>query len=106
MTLEEHAVKLAEVDHRAQSNTRRIDKLEVQTEAVQKLATSVEVMVAELGHQTEAMERIETNVEKLDKRVETMEQKPAKRWDAIVDKILLAIIGALVIYALSKIGIA
>ena len=79
MTSEDMAIKVTETDHRARSNTRRIEKLELQTEAIQKLATSVEVMVAELGHQTEAMERIEGNVEKLDKKVEALERKPAKR---------------------------
>lgn len=105
MTSEDMAMKLAAVEHRAESNTRRIDKLELQTESIQKLATSVEVMVAELGHQTEAMERIEGNVEKLDKKVEALEQKPAKRWDSVVNKVLLAVIGGIVCWILAKIGI-
>lgn len=106
MTNEDMAVKVAAVEHRSESNTRRIEKLELQTESIQKLATSVEVMVAELGHQTEAMARIEGNVEKLDKKVEALEQKPAKRWDSVVDKILLAVIGAIVCWILARIGIA
>ena len=30
--------------------------------------------------------------------------KPARRWDAIVDKVLLAVVGAIVVYILAQIG--
>ena len=104
MTAEETAVKISEVEHRASSNTRRIEKLELQTEAIQSLAVSVEILVKEQCHQTEAIERIEKNVEKLDGKVEVLESKPAKRWDSIIDKIVLTVIGAIVGYILIKIG--
>lgn len=105
MTAEETAVKLAEIEHRAKSNTRRVEKLELQTEAIQSLATSVEVMVKEQGHQTEAIDRIEQNVEKLDKKVEVLEHKPAKRWESIVDKAIMTVVGAVVGYLLVKLGL-
>lgn len=105
MTSEEMAVKVAEVDHRAKSNTRRIEKLEVQTEAVQSLATSVEILVKEQSHQTEAMERIEKNVEKLDGKVEALEKKPAKKWDKVVETIVTLLIGAIAALVFSQIGL-
>lgn len=105
MTPEETAVKVAEVEQRAKSNTRRIDKLEQQTEAVQKLATSVELMVQEQSHQTEAINRIEQNVEKLDGKVEVLEQKPAKRWESVVEKIIAALVGGFISYFLFKLGL-
>ena len=105
MTPEEEAVKLAEVEHRAKSNTRRIDKLEQQTEAIQSLATSVEVMVMEQSHQTESIKRIEQNVEKLDNKVDILEQKPAKRWEGVVEKIIMLLVGAVIAFLLSKIGL-
>ncbi len=105
MTSEETAVKIAEIEHRAESNTRRIDKLEQQTEAIQSLATSVEVMVKEQGHQTEAIERIEKNVEKLDNKVEVLEHKPAKRWEAVVEKGVLTLVAAIIGYVLAQLGI-
>ena len=105
MTAEEMAVKMAELEHRAKSNTRRVEKLELQTEAIQSLATSVEVMVKEQVHQTEAIERIEKNVEKLDEKVEVLEHKPAKRWESVVDKIVMTIVGAVIGYILVRIGL-
>lgn len=108
MTVEEKVEfehRFTDTENRAKSNTRRIEKLELQTEAVQKLATSVERMVLEQGHQTEAIERIEKNVEKLDGKVEVLEHKPAKRWESVIDKVIMTIIGALVGYLLVKVGL-
>lgn len=105
MTAEEQTVKLTEVEHRAKSNTRRIDKLEQSTEALNSLATSVELLVAEQRHQTEAMLDIKSDVAKLDKKVETLEGKPGKRWDGIADKIVTALTAALVGFILAQLGI-
>ena len=105
MTPDEIALKFAEIEHRAVSNTRRIEKLELQTEATQKIAMSVEVMVKEQSHQTEAIGRIEKNVEKLDNKVEILEHKPAKRWDGVVDKIIMTLIGSVIGFILVKLGL-
>lgn len=116
MTTEEMILQMAEIKQRAESNTRRVEKLEVQTDAIQSLATSVEVLVREHEHQTEAMERIEKSVEgldkkldgqvgKLDKRVNKLEEKPGKLLGAIAEKILMLIIGAVVALVLSQIGL-
>lgn len=96
--------RLTEVESRSKSNTHRIDNLEQSTKAITSIATSVEVMATELKHQTTAMAKIETDVAKLDSKVETMEQKPAKRWEGLVDKALWAIVGAAIAYALAQVG--
>ena len=105
MTVEELALELSKTEHRAVSNTRRIDKLEQSTEALNSLATSVELLVAEQRHQTEAMMEIKTDVAKRDKKVETLESKPAKRWDSVVDKVILLLIAAGVGYVLAQLGL-
>lgn len=96
MNQEEMAVRLAEVDARSKSNTHRINELAGQIDAVNRLATAVEVMATEQKHQSTAMAEIKDNVAKLDAKVETIEQKPAKRWDGVVDKVIYGIVGALV----------
>ena len=53
-------------------------------------------MATEQKHQTTAMAEIKADVAKLDAKVETIEQKPAKRWDGMVEKIIYGIVGALV----------
>lgn len=106
MAPEEVIAKLTEIDHRAKSNTRRVEKLEKQTEAIQSLATSVELLVKEQSHQTEAMARIESNVEKLDGKVEALEKKPGKKWESITEKVLWALIAAAIGFILARLGLA
>lgn len=105
MTHDEMAVKLTETDHRARSNTRRIDKLEQASDALNSLATSVEVLVNEHKHQTAAMLDIRSDVSKLDKKVETLEAKPAKRWENVTGQAITLLVGALVALILSNIGL-
>lgn len=106
MTSEDMAVKIVEIEQRAKSNTRRVEKLELQTDAVQSLATSVEILVKEQGHQSEAMDRIEKNVEKLDGKVEALEKKPAKKWDKALETIATLLIGAILALVFSAIGLS
>lgn len=94
----EHEKRLTAVEERSKSNTKRIDKLEESTEAINRLATSMEVMA-------ERQEQVVDSVDKLDGKVTALEQKPAKRWDGIVDKLIWAVLGALVAFVLSQIGI-
>ena len=102
---DEMAVKLAEVEHRAKSNTHRIDRLEQAGEALSSLATSVEVLVNEHKHQTAAMLDIRSDVAKLDQKVETLERKPAKRWESVTGQIVTLLVGAVVAFLISSIGL-
>jgi len=95
MTQEEMAVRLTEVDARAKSNTHRIDNLEEQLEILRKLATSVEVMVKKMEYQEETINRIEADVNSIGQKVDTIEKKPAKRWDGMLEKIIWGIIGVI-----------
>lgn len=98
MTTEDMTVKVTELEALAKSNKRRIEKLEADTAAIQRLATSVEVLVTKL-------DRVDQNVEKLDSKVEALEQKPAKRWESIVEKIIWALVAAGLGFVLAHLGI-
>lgn len=106
MTQEEMSVKLAEVDQRSKSNTHRINELSGQIEAVNKLAVSVELLVQENKHQTEAIKEVKTDVQSLSGKVEAIEQKPAKKWDSIGEKVLWALIATVIGFALAELGLA
>lgn len=105
MTNEDVAVKVAEVEQRSKSNTHRIDKLEQQNEAIQKIATSVEILALENKHQTEATTEIKNDITKLTSKVDTLEKKPVKRWENVVDIVFKLIVTAVVTIALAKIGL-
>ena len=94
MTPEENAIRLAEVEARSKSNTHRIDALEKSQEALNRLATAVEVMATEQKHQTEGLADLKADVADLAEKVEAVEQKPAKRWDGMVEKFMSGLVGA------------
>lgn len=95
MTVEDLAVKAAETDSRARSNTRRIDKLEQSNEALNRLASSVEVMATK-------QEQMAETVERLDGKVSDIEAKPGKRWDnlatTVINWVVIAILAAVIVF--------
>ena len=101
----EHERRLTDVEALAQHNKEDIEQLKSSHEAINRLATSMELMVAEQKHQTTAISDIKADVAKLDHKVETIEQKPAKRWDSLVEKIIWAAVGAVLTFFLAKIGL-
>ena len=105
MTPEEMS-RLTAVEERSKSNTHRINELSGQIEAVNKLAVSVELLVQENKHQTEALKEVKTDVRQLSGKVEAIEQKPAKKWDSIGEKVLWALIAAVIGFALAELGLA
>ena len=84
----DNAVKLAEVDQRARSNTRRIEKLEEVQDEIRSLATSTAVMAQRLGE-------VERHVD----------AKPGKRWESIVEKLIWLVVGGVIAAALAQAGI-
>ena len=89
---------MTQVEQRSKSNTHRLEKLEASTEAINRLATSMEVMVSK-------QEQVAETVEKLDGKVTALEEKPAKRVDGLVDKIIWAVCAAVITFLLSRIGL-
>lgn len=94
----EHERRLTEVEERSKSNSHRLDKVEASTEAINRLATSMEVMA-------ERQEQVVETVGKLDTKVTLLEEKPAKRWDALVDKIVWAVMAAFIGFVLAQVGL-
>ena len=78
-----------EVEQRSKSNTHRLDAVEKNQEALNSIATSVAVMA-------EQQRNISDKVDTIDDKVSTLETKPGKRWDSLVDKMLCAAAGAVI----------
>lgn len=94
---EEQLKTLVECEQRSKSNTKRIDKLEANYEALNKLTTSVEVMATKLDTMNESLKEVSD-------KVAEQASKPGKRWESIVEKVLLVVVSAVVVYALARIG--
>ena len=101
----EEASRLTAVEERSKSNTHRLDTMESKIDAINRLATSVEVLVTENRHQTEVINGVKDDVVALSGKVEAIEQKPAKKWDGLVEKIAKAVIAALVGYLFARVGL-
>lgn len=98
MDNEQVAVKLQEVLDRSLRNEGRIKKLEGENNVLHQLATSVAVMA-------EQLKSMNSSVSTLASEVEEMKEKPGKRWDSLMDKILWAVAAALIGFALAQIGL-
>lgn len=96
---EEQLRTLTECEQRSKSNSHRLDKLEESTEALNKLAVSVEVMGTNLKN-------MDNTLQKLDKKVEEQEARPGKRWEDLVKTVIGVVVGALLAMAFARMGIA
>lgn len=82
----------------ALSNRRRIEKLEGDYEILRNLTTSVE----KIAMKQDSMEK---DMGELKADVKNIAEKPARRWESIVEKVLLTAIGIIVAYLFAQIGI-
>ena len=105
MSNEEIAVVLEGHGHEIGSLKHRMDAVEKGNEALNKLATAVEVMAVEQRNQTETMNDIKKDVTALGAKVDVLEDKPAKRWEGIVDKAIWAVCAAVIVFLLGRLGL-
>lgn len=96
ISVHDEFAKRMEEEHKRQN--KRIADLETKVEDISDLTTSV----ASLAKSVEQMAKAQ---EKQGKRLEALEQKPAKKWESFVDKVVWAVASALIAYILATIGI-
>lgn len=89
--------KVTIIDERSKRNEARIKYLEEGQKALNELAASVKYIC-------ETNAKIEKKIDHLGEKVNFIEQKPAKRWDSVVEKIIAAVIAGLVGFAMAKVG--
>lgn len=99
MTHEELIALTHDNEQRSKSNTHRIDKLEEQQKQLSDLVSAVAVLA-------ERQNQIGDDVNSIKREIKVLADKPAKRWDGVVDKIISAIIAAIMGYALARIGLS
>lgn len=88
---QEIVAALARQEEQIKGLARRMDNLEKLTESVNKLAISVERLTAQQA-------TTETDMETLTNQVNEMQNKPVKRWDAVITALISALIGAGIAY--------
>ena len=98
MNIEDLALKQQETQDRSLRNEGRIEKLEEEHGVLHQLATSVAVMAEQLKGMNASLATVKTEVEEI-------KNKPAKRWDSLVEKIIWGVVGAALAFFLAKIGL-
>ena len=94
----EHERRLSDVEGLAKSNSERLGRLEEFTTVLNRLATAVEVMATKQKHLGESVDR-------LTGKVEALEAEPAKKWRFVVEKSIYFVVGAIIAYMLSRVGL-
>ena len=94
----EHEKRLVQVEDRAQSNTRRIDELEKRQDNLDELVGTVKVLAVR-------EESVENDVKEIKADVKLLTEKPAKKYDNLVDKIVYLIVAAVIGFLLAKLGL-
>ncbi len=94
----EHEKRLADVEGRSKSNSRRIDELERRADDTEKLVTSVAVIA-------EKQNTMDGDIKEMKSDVKKLVEKPGKRWDGAVDRFIYAILAGIAAYLLAKGGI-
>lgn len=87
--------RITEIDDRSKENARRIERISTRQDALDKLVTSVEVLATR-------EKQVEADVKEIKTDVKSLTDKPAKRWDGLVEKIILTVAAAIIGFILSK----
>lgn len=90
--------RLTEVEERSKSNTRRLDEVEKRQDNLEDLVSTVKVLA-------DREERVETDVKEIKADVKTLADKPAKKWESLTEKVLSVVVGALIGFLLTQIGL-
>jgi predicted nucleic acid-binding Zn-ribbon protein len=90
--------RLTEVEERTKSNQHRLDAVEKRQDDLDELVGTVKVLALR-------EETVEKDVKEIKDDVKSLTGKPAKRWDALMDKILWAVVAAVVGFLLARIGL-
>ena len=85
--MEETGAAIARLEEQIKGLARRMDNLEKLTESVNSLALSVQRL-------TTQQQTTENNITTLTDEVNTIKEKPAKRWETVVAAIISALVGA------------
>lgn len=94
----DHERRLTEVEARAKSNTKRLDELEQRQNDLDELVSSVSTLAAK-------QECMEGDVKEIKADVKTLAAKPGKRFDALVDKVVWAVLAAVIAFLLGRVGL-
>lgn len=90
--------RLTTVEDRSKSNTKRLDEVEKRQDNLDELVSTVKVLAVR-------EENVESDVKEIKSDVKSLKDLPGKRWNAVVEKVLLVVVGMIVTFLLTKMGL-
>lgn len=94
-SVDEH--RLTSIEDKVESNTNRINELEKRQDDLDELVSTVKVLAVR-------EENVENDVKEIKSDVKSLTSKPGKRWDSLVDKIIITIAAAILGFILARLG--
>lgn len=93
-----HEQRLTQCEERSKSNSHRIEELEKRQDNLDDLVSTVKVLAIR-------EENVENDVKEIKTDVKSLKDKPAERYEKLMDKVVLAIVGAIIGFILAQIGL-
>ena len=90
--------RLTAVEDRSKSNTKRLEEVEKRQDNLDELVSTVKVLAVR-------EENVESDVKEIKSDVKSLKELPGKRWNAMVEKVLLVFVGMVVTYLLTRLGL-
>lgn len=90
--------RLTEVEARSKSNCHRLDDMEKRQDDLDELVSVVKVLAVR-------EENVENDVKEIKSDVKSLTSKSGQKWDSMVDKVIWAVVGAVVAFLLSQVGL-
>lgn len=106
MDMQDVAVGFANSDARLREHERRIDDVEKRQDNLDGLVASFTTLAKDNEYIKKDQEGIKKDVIEIKTDVKALSEKPGKRWDSIVEKCIWAVVGGVIIFLLSQIGIS
>ena len=94
----EYEHRLTEIEARAKSNSHRLDEMEKRQDDLDELVSTVKVLA-------DREVRVENDVKEIKDDVKSLKIKPLKRWDSIVNTVLIALVTAIAGFLLARLGL-
>lgn len=94
--------KVAHLEEREKSNTKRIGEHDARLDNLEKTYSIMEKMDYRMGKVESAIEKIDL---KLDNKVTEDSKEKGKKWDKLIDYLFYAVLGILLSYIAVKIGL-
>lgn len=94
--------KIAHLEEREKSNTKRIGEHDTRLDNLEKTYSIMEKMDYRMGKVESAIEKID---QKLDSKVKEDSKEKGKKWDKLIDYLFYAVLGILIGYIAIKMGL-